>query len=118
MTRALVVIAIAASGCASDVSTREAHRLVAGGARLLDVRTREEFSERHAPHAVNIPVDELQRRLSELGAHERPLVVYCHTGARAGIAVLELRRAGFRRVYNLGSLARWFRESSGAWPLY
>jgi rhodanese-related sulfurtransferase len=114
--RALIFCLLAA--CASDVSMRDAHRLVRSGARLLDVRSHAEFAERHAPGALNIPVEELKKRFDEVGAHDRPVVVYCHTGARAGVAVIELRNAGFTRVYNLGSLARWFRDLREGWPQY
>lgn len=110
-------IALAALvGCASDVTTQEAHRLVAQGARLLDVRTRSEFAERHVPRAVNIPVEELRRRAGELGARDRPVVVYCHTGVRSGIAVMLLRKAGFTAVYNLGTIGRWFHEPADPPP--
>jgi phage shock protein E len=116
--RALIAVALAAAGCASDVSTREAHSLVHDGARLLDVRTGAEFKERHPRGAINIPVEELQKRMSALGAHDRPIVVYCHTGVRAGIATHLLRRAGFTRVYNVGTIGHWFRETHEGSPLY
>jgi rhodanese-related sulfurtransferase len=116
--RALIAVALASTGCATDVSTHDAHRLVYDGARLLDVRTREEYAERHARGAMNIPIAELRKRMSELAPRDRPVVVYCHTGVRAGIAAIQLRRAGFTRVYNVGTIARWFREQSGTWPLY
>jgi phage shock protein E len=105
-----LLIVLLAAGCASDVSTREARRLVAQGALLLDVRSRAEFAERHAERAVNIPVEELERRASELGAKNRPIVVYCHTGVRSGIAVVLLRKTGFTAVHNLGTIGRWFHE--------
>ena len=99
------------AGCASDVSTREARRLVSQHALLLDVRSRAEYAELHAAGALNVPVEELRRRTAELGGRARPIVVYCHTGVRSGVAVYLLRKAGFTAVYNLGSLGRWFREA-------
>jgi rhodanese-related sulfurtransferase len=98
------------SGCATDVTTLEAHRLVLAGARLLDVRSPSEYAERHARGAVNIPIDELKRRMGELGGYAQPIVVYCHTGARSGIAVHWLRNAGYTAVFNLGSLGHWSHE--------
>jgi rhodanese-related sulfurtransferase len=106
----LLASSIAVAGCASDVSTRDARALAADGALILDVRTPAEFRERHVPRAVNIPIDELGRRMGELGARDRDIVVYCHTGARSGIAVMMLRKASFTRVHNLGSIGRWFHE--------
>lgn len=110
MRSLLLVVAMATVGCASDVSTRDAHTLVRRGALLLDVRSRSEYAERHVPRAVNIPIEELKRRIGELGAQDRPVVVYCHTGVRSGIAVIMLRKAGFTAVYNLGTIGRWFHE--------
>jgi rhodanese-related sulfurtransferase len=106
----LVAGGLAVDGCASDVSTREARTLVARGALVLDVRSPAEYAERHVPRAINIPVEELGRRMGELGARDRDIVVYCHTGARSGAAVLMLRKARFSRVHNLGSIGRWFHE--------
>ncbi len=100
-------LALLAVGCATDTSSLEAHRLVEHGALLLDVRTAAEFSERRLPGSRNIPVEELKQRLGELP--HRPLVVYCHTGVRAGFATQILRKAGFE-VHNMGSIARWHRD--------
>lgn len=89
------------------VGGSEAHRLVAEGARLVDVRTAREFATGHIPGAVNIPVQELGRRIGELDAKERPIVVYCRSGKRSGSAARILRRAGYSEVHDLGSISRW-----------
>jgi rhodanese-related sulfurtransferase len=104
------------SGCATDTSSREAHQLRRTGATLLDVRSRQEFAERHIEGSLNIPVEELKRRFDEVGPRDQPVIVYCHTGARAGFAVQMLRHAGFRRVHNLGTIGRWYKESAEAPP--
>jgi phage shock protein E len=103
------------AACATDTTSREAHRLVAAGARLLDVRSAAEFRERHVAGSINIPVEQLDRRGGELGPKDRPVVVYCHTGARAGVAAIKLRKAGYR-VYNLGSIARWYSDPRADQP--
>ena len=103
-----------ASGCATDTSAREAWALVGHGALLVDVRSPSEFAERHPPQARNIPVEDLQRRLGEVRGHR--VVVYCHTGARAGAATVILRRAGVE-VHNLGSLAHWYGDPKRDVPL-
>jgi rhodanese-related sulfurtransferase len=104
--RAAAIVGLLMVACATDTTAGEAHRLVQAGARLLDVRSASEFRERRVPGSINIPVEEIDRRMAEL-PRDRPLVVYCHTGARAGVAALKLRKAGYR-VYNLGSIARWY----------
>ena len=96
------------AGCATDTTAAEARRLVEHGALLVDVRSPSEFAERHIPGSRNVPVEHLKERLGEL-PRDRALVVYCHTGVRAGFATIILRKAGFR-VFNLGTIARWYHE--------
>lgn len=62
---------------------------------LLDVRTEEEFANGHLPGALNIPVDELRRRLSELN-QEKLILAYCQVGLRGYIASRILSQHGFR----------------------
>jgi rhodanese-related sulfurtransferase len=84
-----------------------AHDLVAQGALLLDVRSREEFAAGHLPGSVNIPVDELEGRLHELPPSDRPVVAYCRSGMRSGRAKSLLERHGFTQVVNLGPMSAW-----------
>ena len=90
-----------------DVSGAEARRLVASGARLVDVRTEGEFAAGHVPGAVNIPVQELGRRVGELEPKDRPVVLYCRSGSRSSRAAHMLRSAGFSHVHDLGGMSRW-----------
>jgi rhodanese-related sulfurtransferase len=53
-----------------------ANRLRDGVVTLIDVRPGEEFAAGHIPGAVNIPLDELPRRLGELPA-DRTIIAYC-----------------------------------------
>ena len=85
----------------------EARRLVAAGALLLDVRTREEFSGGHITGAVNIPVQELDGRIGEIESKDRPVVVYCRSGLRSGRAASMLVRGGYHSVHDLGAMGRW-----------
>lgn len=88
--------------------SKRAHELVEAGALLLDVRTKDEFSAGHLPNAKNIPVQELEQRMGELGNNqERPVVVYCRSGMRSARAASMLERAGFREVVDLGPMSAW-----------
>ncbi len=73
---------------------------------LLDVRTPAEFAEGHIPGAVNIPVDSLHSRLSEVPS-DLPVVVYCRSGNRSATAAQILDRAGYDSVYDLGGILAW-----------
>ncbi len=104
---AAVVAALLASRFMGKASAADARALVAEGALLLDVRSTGEFASGHIDGAVNIPVDQLARRIGDVGAKERPVVVYCRSGARSGQAAGILRGAGFARVEDLGAMHRW-----------
>jgi phage shock protein E len=74
------------------------------GARVLDVRSAGEFRSGAYPGALNIPLEEVARRAHEL-PQDRPVVVYCASGLRSGVAVRLLRKAGVTDVVNAGGLA-------------
>jgi len=52
------------------------NRLRAGQVVLLDARPEAEYQAGHLPQAISLPLDKLERRLSEL-PRNRTLVVYC-----------------------------------------
>jgi rhodanese-related sulfurtransferase len=89
------------------VSGAQAAALVGRGATLVDVRTPEEFAAGHARGAINVPFDQIAARAGELGDRTRPIVLYCRTGRRSGIAAGELQRLGFTAVYDLRELTAW-----------
>jgi phage shock protein E len=91
----------------NKVAPSVARELVSGGALLLDVRTTGEFAGGHLPGAKNIPVQELERRLGEVGNKERPVVLYCQSGMRSATAAAVLQEAGYRDVHDLGAMGRW-----------
>jgi phage shock protein E len=85
----------------------DAKRLVQSGARLVDVRTPQEYASGHIDGAINIPVQELEARVSELAPKDKELVVYCRSGNRTKTAVRILEGAGYTRVYDLGPMSAW-----------
>jgi phage shock protein E len=87
--------------------SKEARARVAAGAALVDVRTPEEFARGHAPGARNIPLQELPRRLAEVGPAGTRVVVYCQAGMRAAQAKTLLERSGYPDVFNLLSVDNW-----------
>ncbi|HUV04730.1 MAG TPA: FAD-dependent oxidoreductase [Armatimonadota bacterium] len=70
---------------------------LAKGAFLLDVRTVGEFHRGHLDGAVNIPIDEIRSRLTELPVN-KTLVVYCLTGIRSYFVCRLLRQHGYRAL--------------------
>ncbi len=76
---------------------------IKAGATVVDVRTPGEYQTGAYPGAVNIPVQELDRRMGEL-RKDRPIVVYCASGMRSASAERLLRARGFTDVVNGGGL--------------
>jgi rhodanese-related sulfurtransferase len=75
--------------------------IIEKGAFLVDVRTPEEFAEGHVNASVNIPLDQLSERLSELEGKQH-IVVFCKSGMRSEMAKSFLEQAGFNAVTNGG----------------
>lgn len=86
-----------------DVPT--AKKLVADGAKLVDVRSPEEYATKHIEGAENVPVDTIADK--DLGPKDAPIVLYCGSGKRAARATEALRAKGYTNVHNLGGMKRW-----------
>ena len=84
-----------------------AKALVAAGARVVDVRTPQEFASGHVPGAINIPYEEIGKRAAEIGPPSTPVVLYCRTGRRSGVAAEALQKAGYGRLYDFKSVSAW-----------
>jgi phage shock protein E len=107
MVAVALVVAYFMFAKGSNVTSAEARQLVRAGARLVDVRTPGEFIAGHIPGAINIPVQQLDARMSELQPKDAAVVVYCRSGHRSGNAARMLKSAGFAAVHDLGPMTRW-----------
>lgn len=110
----VVAVALAMSGQSQavrkDIAGAELLQLQGSGASIVDVRTPPEFEAGHIASAINAPVDQLQM-VSPAWDKNRPVVVYCATGARSAEAATYLAGAGFKKVYDLtGGLVTWTGE--------
>ncbi|HVO33060.1 MAG TPA: rhodanese-like domain-containing protein, partial [Elusimicrobiota bacterium] len=80
----------------------------AGRVIVIDTRDAESFAKEHIPGAVNIPADELPKRLSEL-AKDKDVVPYCwsvvcHLATRAALFLAE---KGYRVHELAGGIEYW-----------
>jgi phage shock protein E len=89
------------------VDAATAARLLRHGALLVDVRSHAEFAATRLQGAVHVPLAECLRAPPAALPRDRPLVVYCASGARSALAARALRRHGWPEVSDLGSLRRW-----------
>jgi rhodanese-related sulfurtransferase len=75
--------------------------------QLVDVRSHGEFGGGHLAGAKNIPVGDIGSRLMEL-YKEKPLIVYCRSGARSSAALKQLRAAGYAQAKHMnGGIMAW-----------
>lgn len=75
-------------------------------ARLIDVRTEEEYKESHLDNAINISIDDIEniQDISSIKS-DSPIIVYCASGNRSARAVKELKNLGYTNVYDLGGIS-------------
>lgn len=92
-------------GSGSSAAAVDMKALIANGAKIVDVRTPAEFAEGYAEGAVNIPLQALQQHLPEIMKWNAPVVAYCRSGNRSGIAAQILKASGVE-AYNAGSLGQ------------
>jgi phage shock protein E len=71
---------------------------------VIDVRTPEEFSGGPCPTALNLPLDHVAQRINEFKEMPKPIVAYCRSGNRSGIAVSILKQNRINDVINGGGL--------------
>jgi len=93
------------------ITVEEAYQLLNSDddIQLVDVRTPEEYEEKHIPYSQNICVtdDNFEELASKLDKN-RPIYVYCRSGKRSAEAAQILRKMGFKEVYDMeGGIIRW-----------
>ena len=71
---------------------------------LLDVRSVMEFEENHIPGAVNIPLDTIEANIQHIAEMPKPIVVYCLSGGRSGMATGIIQQNGIADTFNGGGI--------------
>ena len=84
------------------ISIAEIIRSRAGS--LVDVRSQGEFQSGHLPRAIHIPLDEVPSKIDIIASLPRPIILYCHSGHRSGIAADYLQQHGVEQVFNGGGI--------------
>ena len=97
-----------------QITQEEAARIIEEetGYIILDVRTEEEYDERHIPGAVNIANEDIGTdELPELPNKDQMLLVYCRSGRRSKEAAAKLAALGYTNVLEFGGIMTWTGET-------
>lgn len=84
-------------------------KIINDGAILLDVRTKEEYNEKHIDGASLLPLDTIDiDSISQIVSEkDTPIIVYCRSGNRSQQAREKLIALGYSKVYDLGAMSNW-----------
>ncbi len=110
------------SGCATQsaektyrqITMEEAITMMAEetGYIILDVRTAQEYSEKHIPGAINIPNETIGTEdIPELPDKEQLILVYCRSGNRSKQASEKLVKLGYTNIVEFGGINDWTGET-------
>lgn len=114
----ILLLAIFLVGCAGNagelgyrqIGMEEAVSIMEdeSGYIILDVRTPEEFGEKHIPGAVNIPNEAIgTEEISQLPDKEQLILVYCRSGNRSKQASGKLVALGYTNIVEFGGINDW-----------
>ena len=81
---------------------------------ILDVRTAQEYSEKHIPGAINLPNETIgTEAIPELPDKEQLILVYCRSGNRSKQAAEKLVKQGYTNIVEFGGIHDWTGETVG-----
>ena len=79
---------------------------------ILDVRTFEEYNERHIPGAICVPNESIGTEpIEELPQKDQLILVYCRSGRRSKEAAEKLAAMGYSNIYEFGGILDWTGET-------
>lgn len=80
---------------------------------VIDIRNSASFNQGHITGSINLPLSEIDRRLTELEKFkEKTLILVCNTGTSTSLALSKLSKAGFEKAVKLkGGITQWQTDS-------
>lgn len=114
-----LILVFVLSGCVStkeatptyrQINAEEAMEIMEkeSGYIILDVRTSEEFQEKHIPNAINIPNETIGNgEMKELPDKDQLILVYCRSGNRSKQAAEKLVKQGYTNIVEFGGINDW-----------
>ena len=86
----------------NNITYEELLKKTREGAILIDVRTKQEFLEKHIDGALLIPYFEIYKKIGNMVPNKvEPIIVYCQNGGRSIKAYEVLKKLGYSNIYNL-----------------
>lgn len=82
-------------GVAENIQLHELDSVRESGALLVDVRTEAEFNRGNISGFINLPLNDLRERMTEL-PKDKEIVLSCHSGQRSYIAARMLTQYGYK----------------------
>ena len=70
-------------------------------ALLIDVRSMQEYKEKHLKGSINISLYDIERGNFKIKDKNTTIIVYCEWGKRSKRAMEILRKRGYTKVYQL-----------------
>lgn len=75
---------------------------------LVDVRTPEEYAEKHIGGSILLPLDSLEAlAATELPDKDTKIIIYCRSGRRSAEAAQKLVAMGYTGIYDMGGIQSW-----------
>lgn len=113
----LLILMISLAGCSQKTEDNEIKQISCSekdqllkekeSTVLIDVRTEEEYKEKHLDKAINISYENIVESLTENEkiTKNTPIIVYCKSGGRSSVAADFLIKNGYKEVYDLGAIS-------------
>ena len=107
------------AGCAAPVDSEDSYQQISMDEAIaimesesdyiiLDVRTTEEFADKHIPDAINIPNETIGTEdIPELPDKDQLILVYCRSGNRSKQASDKLVGLGYTNIVEFGGINDW-----------
>ena len=90
-----------------NITGREAEKMINDDKHdkdliILDVREPKDFNNGHLLNAINIPIEDIDKRMDELRNYKsKDIIVYCNTGRKSAEVAEKLVEHGFTDVTNI-----------------
>ena len=115
----ILIALLLLSGCAAQIQKEQSYRQInmdeaiammeaESDYIILDVRTPEEFSEKHIPGAINVANETIgSKEIPELPDKDQLILVYCRSGNRSKQASEKLVALGYTNIVEFGGINDW-----------